>query len=244
MAADDSESRGPFARALAHPASLIVLTAVLTGLLAPWITSRWEERDKRVESARAASERQLAEMRLDGQRELEVKTALLSRIGTSSAAFLSALEVGTIHADGREARDEYRALKTASLEIGSQLAAYFPRSRPSVRWRDYTFSLRNAYLLLTSPHGRARNRWLYALNRYLDVDQTQHDGLCFPSSRPVFAEDLRELVLALQNKEEAVVRDIAESRTVLTGRPTPDVNVPRTVFDPTQKTPCNRYFPR
>lgn len=244
MPTDEPEQRGRLARALAHPASLIVLTAVLTGLLAPWITGRWEERDKRVEAARAASERQLAEVRQDEQRELAVKTALLSRIGSSSASFLSAIEVGAIHAAGKEARAEYRALKTASLEIGSQLAAYFPRSRPFVRWRDYTFSLRNAYLLLTSPPGRARNRWLYALNRYLDVDQTQHDGLCFPPTRPDFAEDLRELVVALQKKEEAIVREVADSDTVLTGTPTPDKDVPRKTFDRTQRTPCNQYFSR
>ena len=242
MATDEPESRGRLARSLAHPASLIVLTAVLTGLLAPWITNRWEKRDKEVESSRAMHERELAERRLDAQRELAVKTALLSRIGASSAAFLSAIEVGAIHEDNA-ARPEYRALKTASLEIGSQLAAYFPRSRPFVRWRDYTYSLRNAYLLFTSPPGRARNRWLYRLNQYLDVDQTQYDGLCFPRASAVFAEDLRELVIALQKKEEAVVRDVVDSRTILTGTPTRDVNVPRTTFDPTQRTPCNRYFP-
>ena len=244
MSHDEPERRGGIGKALAHPASLILLTAVLTGLLAPWITGRWEERDKRVEAARAASARELAEVRQDEQRELAVKTALLSRIGASSASFLSAVEVGEIHPAGEAARAEYRALKTASLEIGSQLAAYFPRSRPLVRWSDYTFSLRNAYLLLTSSPGRARNRWLYALDRYLDVDQTQHDGLCFPPSRPEFAEDLRELVVALQKKEEALVREVADSDTVLTGTPTPDKDVPRKTFDRNQRTPCNRYFPR
>ena len=38
-----------------------------------------------------------------------------------------------------------------------------------VRWRDYTYSLRNAYIMLTAPVGRARNNWLDRLNRYLDV---------------------------------------------------------------------------
>jgi hypothetical protein len=42
MPTDARDSRGGLSRALAHPASLLVLTAVLTGLLAPWITNRWE----------------------------------------------------------------------------------------------------------------------------------------------------------------------------------------------------------
>ncbi len=71
----------------------------------------------------------------------------------------------------------------------------------------------------------------------------QLDGLCFPRARPAFAQDLRELVLAFQNKEEAVVREVAASSTVLTGRPTRDVNVPRKHYDRTQRRPCDAYFP-
>jgi hypothetical protein len=231
MPVDADAPRSPASRGLSHPAALLVLTAVLTGLLVPWITSRWEARDKEVEARRTAVER-----------ELEVQSAIVSRVGTASADFLSAMEVGVVAARGPEAQAAYRRLQTASLEIASQLAAYFPRSRPEVRWRDYTYSLRNAYLLLNARVGRARNRWLDPLNRYLDYPATQFDGLCFPRDRPVFAQDLRELVVALQNKEGDVVREIADSATVLTGTPTPDRNVPRRHYDPTQRTPCNRYF--
>jgi hypothetical protein len=242
MANEAPDDRRRLSRSLAHPASLLLLTALLTGLLAPWITNRWEERDKQVEAQRAASERQLELRRAATERELEVKSVIVSRIGTASATFLSAIEVGVIDADKPEARTEYRALKKASLEIGSQLAAYFPSSRPVVRWRDYTYSLRNAYILLVARPGQARNVWLDRLNRYLDVAPKQLDGLCFSSKSPEFAEDLRELVLAFQNKEEAVVREVAASKTVLTGRPTRDVNVKRKHYDPTQRRPCDAYF--
>ncbi len=145
MADDAPDKRGRLSRSLAHPASLLLLTAVLTGLLAPWITNRWEARDRQVEAQRAASERALESRRTALQRELDVKAAIVSRIGTASATFLSAIEVRVIDAAGPEADAEYRTLRKASLEIGSQLAAYFPRSRPVVRWRDYTYSLRNAF---------------------------------------------------------------------------------------------------
>ena len=170
-----------------------------------------------------------------------MQSAIVSRVGTASADFLSAMEVGVIAGRGPEAQAACRRLQTASLEIASQLAAYFPRSRPAVRWRDYTYSLRNAYLLLNTRVGRARNRWLDPLNRYLDYPATQFDGSA-PARRPVFAQDTRELVVALQSKEAEVVREIADSATVLTGTPTPDRNVPRRLYDPTQRTPCNRYF--
>ena len=242
MANEAPEPRRRLSRSLAHPASLLILTAALTGLLVPWTTNRWEARDKQVEAQRAASERQLELRRAGMQRELEVKSAIVSRIGTASAAFLSAIEVGVVDAAGPEARVEYRALKESALEIASQLAAYFPNSRPVVRWRDYTYSLRNAYVLLTAPVGRARNLWLDRLDRYFDVLPKQLDGLCFPSTRPEFAGDLRELVLAFQNKEEAVVREVVASPTVLTGKPTRDVNVPRKHYDPKQRRPCDAYF--
>ncbi len=238
MANEAPDSRSRRSSWLAHPALLLVLTAALTGLLVPWFTNRWEARDKQVEASRAAT-----------SLELEVKSKIVSHMGTSSAKFLSAIEVGVIDKAGArapearaEARAEYRALKTASLEIASQLAAYFPRSRPQVAWRDFTYSLRNAYLLLGEPPGRARNQWLDKLNRYLDKKPKALDGLCFPSTSPHFAEDIRELVLAFQNKQAVVVREVTESNTVLTGTPTRDFNVKRRYYDPTKRRPCDLYF--
>jgi len=240
--ADDATDRVGLPRALAHPAFLIVLTAALTGLLAPWITNRWEQRDKRIEAHRVLAEQQLAARRALASRELELTSGLVGRIGGASAQFLSAIEVHVIDRPSPAAAAEYRALKTASLEIASQLAAYFPGSLPESRWRDYTYSLRNAYILLTTPVGRPRNLWLDRLNRYLDVAPTQLDGLCFPRTSPEFQTDLRELVVALQNKEQGIVRDVTSSRSVLTGTPTRDVNVPRLHYDPSQRRPCDAYF--
>ena len=102
---------------LGHPAALLVLTAVLTGLLVPWITNRWAEHDRQVEAHR-----------VDSEREREVTSAMVNRIGTASAQFLSAVDVGVFNRKGAEAAAEYRALKTASFEIASRLAAYFPDS--------------------------------------------------------------------------------------------------------------------
>jgi hypothetical protein len=214
---------------------------VLTGLLAPWVTSRWEERDKKVAERRAVSERQLEARAASRQRETEVKSAIVKSIGTSTAIFLSAIEVGAIDRSRlEEASAEYRTLKTASLEIGSQLAAYFPNSLPVVRWRDYSFSLRNLYLVLTSKNtGRARNPWLDDLNRHLDQTPGQYDGLCLEKGRARYDQDLREIVLALQKREEQIVRAVVASNTILTGTPTPDVSVKRHNYKAGQKPACD-----
>jgi hypothetical protein len=143
--------------------------------------------------------------------------------------------VGVIDASGRaEARGEYRSFRTVSLQIASQLAAYFPRSGPEVDWDDYTFSLRNIYLALTSEPGRARNQWLHWLNRYFDLPPETLVGLCSSTRR-----GLRQVVLRFQHKEEEVVREIVASPTVLTGTPTPDVTVAAKRFEEGQPGTCS-----
>jgi hypothetical protein len=229
MANEGPDDRRGFARALGHPAALLILTAVLTGLLVPWITNRWAERDKQVEAHRVAAER-----------ELGVKSAMVNRIGTASAQFLSAIDVGVIDQKGAEAPAEYRALKTASLEIASQLAAYFPDSGPEQDWKDYTFSLRNIYLALTFPSGQPRSHWLHLLNKYLDKSPKASIGLCFTPKDKRFARDRRELTLAVQHKEEEIVHEIADSPTILTGTPAPDFTPPPKTFKKGQPGPCGK----
>jgi hypothetical protein len=124
--------------------------------------------------------------------------------------------------------------------IASQLAAYFPRSGPERDWRDYTFSLRNIYLALMFPSGQPRSQWLHLLNRYLNKAPKAFVGLCFTSADKRYPRDLRELTLAFQHKEEAIVREIADSPTVLTGTPSPDRTVAPTTFKEDQPRPCDK----
>ena len=62
MADTPEPPRSWASRLFSHPAVLLALAAVLTGLLVPWVTSRWEERDRKVEASRAATERELAKL--------------------------------------------------------------------------------------------------------------------------------------------------------------------------------------
>jgi hypothetical protein len=227
MANEAGNGRG-IGRMFGHPAALLVLTAGLTGLLVPWITNRWAEHDKQVEAHRVASER-----------EREVKSAMVNRVGTASAQFLGAVDVGVFNPTATDAAAEYRALKTASFEIASQLAAYFPDSGPEQDWKDYTYSLRNVYWALTFPKGKPRSHWLDLLNRYLDKPPKAFVGLCFTPKDDRFARDRRRLTLALQHKEEQLVHEIAASPTVLTGTPTADFTPPAKIYEKGQPGPCD-----
>ena len=216
---------------LRHPAVIAVLTVVLgTAGLGGWIQSKRDAKDKNVETQRIVHER-----------ELKLKATIVSQMGTASARFLGAMEARVIDAGGPIASVEYRAFKERSLEIESQLAAYFPDSQPLARWRDYTFNLRNAYLLLQAKPGQSRNDRLNKLNRYLDQKPTQYDGLCFKRTNSNFDEDLRELVVALQKKEQQVVRSVTSSPSVLTGTPIRSVAAKLHNYDSTKPRPCDRY---
>lgn len=241
IADDEPNHRPRFVGALRHPAVLIILTAMLTGLLAPWVTNRWQVAQRRADE-------QVGEARAATQRELEVKSAIVIQIGTTSADFVSALELGVIKQNAPKAPAEYRALMTASLTIGSQVAAYFPGSPEGHdslvvhRWRDYTFSLRDAYFLLTSNQGDDRNDWLQRLNKYLDRGPEHFIGLCFEGTE-AFNRHLRRLALDYKKREEELVGAVTGSETILTGTPTPiGGDKAPAVADPEHKTPDLHHF--
>jgi hypothetical protein len=211
---------------LSHPAFLIVLTAAATGVLAPYITSSLAAHDKQVQAASAAAAKELA-----------VESQVVNQIGTASAGFLSAIELGVVTPSaGAQAQSEYRAMRTASFEIESELAAYFtipkkgdsppPESQPIKAWGNYTFSLRNLYLVLTTAQGAAREPWINWLNKYFDYPPKKLAALCDETAKQknAFPDGLRELTLAFQNHEQAIVGNIMASPTTLTGTPTAYVN--------------------
>ena len=103
---------------------------------------------------------------------------------------------------------------------------------------------RNTHTPLPTPLGRARKPHLKKHNLYFYPHQKNKKptALSSPSTNPNFDTGLRELVLAFENKEEAVVRDVADSPTVLTGKPTRDRNVPKEHYVKTQRRPCDAYF--
>jgi hypothetical protein len=231
------QSKNEFSAFFSHPAVLILLTALLTGLLAPWITNRWTERDKKVEAHRLAI-----------QQALDVKSKIVDKIGTTSAGFLGAVETGRIQ--GRHGFVVYRALKIASFQVGSQLAAYFHEtdttrmSQPMRDWLDYTYNLRNTYELLTTPSGLARNHWLKRIEFYFNTPPSNYrvfKPLCKKNSSR-FQANLRLLVLKFENREQRIVSDVAASPTVLTGTPFPYTPSARHyTYGPLQKKPCSPH---
>jgi hypothetical protein len=229
---DDRPERGPLSKFGAHPAVLLALTAALTGLLAPWITSRWEQRDKAVEIRR-----------IENEKELEVKTSLVRQIGVSSARFLAAAETTDLANQPRGLDRAYREFEESAFDIGSQLAAYFPNSALPKTWADFAYSARNAYNILVARPGRKRNLWLARLSGYFGVAPITLDGLCFPAGEDVYTGSLRKLVLRFQQREAIVVAGVVREKFALRGSEAEALQQ-ATPLPPlsSDRHPCNRYF--
>jgi len=244
VATDDPPRKREWLTELArHPAVLLILTALLTGLLVPLVTRQWERHDKAVEARRADNARELEVRRAENAKELEVKTALVRQIGVSSARFLAAAETADFVNRPRALDNAYREFEEASFDIGSQLAAYFPSSMLSRRWGDFAYSIRNAYNILVARPGRARNLWLSRLSGYFRVAPINLDGLCFPAENDVHATDLRKLVLRFQEREAVVVASVVEAGFALRTGARPKTS--RTTALPPlskKKYPCTEAF--
>lgn len=225
----------------AHPATLLlvagVITALLSGLLVPSVTRRWQNHDKELERRSAIL-----------HEELGVKSRLVNLIGEASANFLGASQlrayVEPSPATGLGKYDRaYVRWSISSAKIASELAAYFrPRSKPARRWRNFSHNMRNTYFLVRDQRGDEREHWLDEVNAYLTVNRKRLndnrkllDGIIFarPVDRPVkrkgdeqrdrpgtsrnqtYEAALRTLVQQIQNKEASVVNEIVDAKSAL-----------------------------
>jgi len=238
--ADDPPKTSRPSRFFSHPATLIVITAIASGILVPRITDHWAKQDKAAETARA-----------DRNKALVIKTSLVRQIGTASAGFLTATETAQMKRPG-VLDAPYRAFAKDSYDIASQLAAYVEAdtAKPTLRqrWTNFDFSVRNAYELFASRPGRARNLWIGRLSAYFDLDPTVIDGLCFPAGRDVFDAARRTVALQFRQKEAVIVSSVVDANV--------DVGANQsaasggggggssTSFAPARRDlyACNRYF--
>jgi hypothetical protein len=234
VAGDEQPARARLSRFASHPAVLLLLTACVTAGLVPWITNRWEQRDKAVEAVRVQKEK-----------ELDVKTALVRQMGVSSARFLADVETldPTRAPGGLNAA--YSAFEQASFDIRSQLAAYFPESALPRRWDDFAYSIRNTYTLLRARPGRERNPSLVLLSQAFKIPPVTIDGLCFAAGEPDYVEDLGELIVRFAKREAFLVRAVIAGRfgaPVSQAEASEPTSPRRRLVASDPRHPCNRYF--
>jgi hypothetical protein len=215
---DANHSRSPVGAFFAHPASLLLvagaITALLSGLLVPYITRSWQNHDKTLERRSTML-----------HEEVGIKSHVVNLIGVATANFLGASQVRPYaepaHVTGLSNYDDaYVRWSISSAEVASQLAAYFPRSPAERKWRYFSQNMRNTYLLVRDHKGDERQHWLKRVGDYLDVDLQQingirHNPLAGTSRNQTYEAALRKLLLEIQKKETSIVSVVVDSRSSL-----------------------------
>jgi hypothetical protein len=202
----------------AHPASLLLIagaiTALLSGLLVPYVTRSWQNHDT-----------ELARRGVILHEELGVKSHLVNLIGGATADFLGASQLHPYTEAATAVRlsqydRAYVRWSISSAEIASQLAAYLPDSSAERKWAYFSQNMRNTYLLVRDHPGDERPHWLAQVLRYLPVDQRGvkgilHQPLDGNRRNQTYEAALRRLLLEIQKKERFVVSVIVASPSSL-----------------------------
>jgi len=210
--------RSPIGAFFAHPASLLLIagaiTALLSGLLVPYITRSWQNHDRELERRSAIL-----------HEEVGVKSHLVNLIGGATANFLGASQLRSYAEPAQvaglsEYDRAYVRWSISSAEIASQLAAYFPKSSAEGKWRNFSQNMRNTYFLVRDHKGDERLHWLMLVRQYLHVDLERikgirHKPLDGASRNQTYEAALRRLLLEIQKKETSVVSVVVDSPSSL-----------------------------
>lgn len=123
---------------LQHPITLLLLGAVISGLLIPWITRRWNNH----------------------QKALEIKTELVSDLSKSIMEMILAVQYARLQAKSQTQQDfdrEYRNWEIQSAVIGTRLEAYFSKSGIPDDWTTFSNAVTDFYAIEGIP-ADARHR--------------------------------------------------------------------------------------
>lgn len=111
-----TKNKSSIERHLSNPLLLLIVGAVISGLLVPYITNQWQNHEK----------------------ELELKTSLVARISEAVSRALTAAQF--TNARLPEVVDYYQAYhdwETTHSAIGSYIRAYFPNTYLGEEWDEY-----------------------------------------------------------------------------------------------------------
>jgi hypothetical protein len=188
---------------LDHPLLLLLVGALVSGLLLPWLARRWQNH----------------------QKELELKTQLTTEITETVTAFamvLQFVELGASSQTQADFDDAYREWETNSAVIASKLSVYFGGTSLPDEWRRFSSFANDFYALAGT--GEAKQTNTTSLLKLIDASRALPDAdreeLKRMSARGVEKPQvewaaLKAHVLAWK---DAIVKDLLSARSVLTAR--------------------------
>jgi hypothetical protein len=169
---------------LAHPLFLLLAGAVLTGLLIPTVTRRWQDRHK----------------------ALELKTELVGEISESITEMVLAVQfvhLGAASMDQPRFDEAYREWEARSAVIGTKLQAYFPKTAIPDEWTRFSEVVTNFYALEGIADETQRSEQALKINEELSA------LLGLQNER---AEDWGALKEGISMKKADIIRKVLDSR--------------------------------
>jgi hypothetical protein len=120
---------------LKHPLTILLVGAVISGLLIPFITRRWQSH----------------------QKALEIKTQLVSELSRSIMEIIMAVQFAHLGARSQKQADfdkAFREWEIQSAVIGTRLQAYFPDTTIPEEWTDFSEIVTDFYALEGVDQGK------------------------------------------------------------------------------------------
>lgn len=190
-------------RVLAHPLTLLLLGAAVSGLLVPWVARGWQ----------------------DQRKALEVKAALAERLTRAVVEIATAVQFVLVGAASQSQEDVDRAYRTWQLEksvLTSLLGAYFRDGAVTAAW-THCRALATAYYVQAGiPEGPPREQYLNAVAAGLsrvppsDLSDDPGDALTDAAQDQVLA-DPRVLRAELDRALTQCVSAVLDARISLAG---------------------------
>lgn len=135
---------------LQHPLLLLIVGALISSYIIPFYTKAWQ----------------------DHQKELELKTDLVSEISDAIASLLTKTQVKKAVANTAYAEfyNAYEDWESSRAIIQSKLNAYFSNSDLSPLWSNYSLILTDFTFLSISGNTCATTKYVREIQKYFDID--------------------------------------------------------------------------
>lgn len=188
---------GAFALVLRHPLTVLVLTALLTGVLAPRITGMWQ----------------------DSAKQLETKLRLVEEIALATETYFSRLQL--IELKGAAAAvsldDALGDWRATYAVLDAKLEAYFPKN-PSIQrqWSEIGAALWTTYFLLRNETPEARLAIFSQNERYFGKDVQRFQTLIDTpiervGDKGAYDRELQPLLDRFRFQRRDLLRDLPRS---------------------------------
>ena len=186
-----------------HPLFLLLVGALVSGLLIPWFTSRWQNH----------------------QKELELKTQLATDITETVTAFVLAIQFAELGAVGQSQEDfdaGYRDWEIRNAVISSKLRVYFPDPELRDEWSRFARFATDFYALsgsgLEKPAQTKRLLELVGASRTLPASDQDDLSRLVSLGVPEAQVDWATLKAHVLSWKDAIVKDLLAAQSILTRR--------------------------